>query len=700
MQQGNVPAVIVGDTTRIRVQSLRVTSPPLFAESELIAATGFVPGSELSLTDLRAMATKIADYYHTRGYFLAQAYLPAQDIKDGVVNIAVLPGQYGKVTVRNASRLSDGLANTILTGLDGQIIATEPLERRLLLLSDMPGVQASSTLAPGESLGTSDLIVDLQPGARVNGSVDADNQGNRYTGRNRIGATVNVTELAGIGDVATVRAFTSADGLNYVRGAYQGQIGAARLGAAYTYMDYRLGNLSANGKVFIVNPNGILFGQGASINTAGLVASTLDISNSDFMSGKYQFSGNGTGKVLNQGSISAPGGYVALLGANVSNQGTIQARLGSVALAAGRAITLDVAGDGLLNVAINEGAVGALVNNGGLIKADGGNVLLSAQAAGDLLKTVVNNTGIIEAHSIDTRGGTIKLLGDMQSGTVNAAGTLDASAPTGGNGGFIDTSAAHVKLDDGLKVTTAAAKGLAGTWLIDPTDYNIAASGGDQTGAFFSNALKSSNVQIQSVSGGSGTQGNINVNDTISWSANKLTLTAQNNININKTISGSGTASLALEYGQQAVAAGNSSTYNIASSVTVDLPTGNNFSTKLGSDGGVTAYKVINSLGAVNSTTGNDLQGINGALGGNYVLGSNIDARATSGWNSGAGFSPIGHGNTPLGTNNATPFTGQFDGLGHVISGLTINRPNASVGLFGVIGSGATVSNLGLVGAA
>src|SRR5471032_1118741 len=414
-----------------------------------------------------------------------------------------------------------------------------------------------------------------------------------------------------------------------------------------------LGNLSANGKVFIVNPNGILFGQGASVNTAGLVASTLDISNSDSMSGKYQFSGNGTGKVLNQGSISAPGGYVALLGANVSNEGTIQARLGSVALAAGRAITLDVAGDGLLNVAINEGAVGALVNNGGLIKADGGNVLLSAQAAGDLLKTVVNNTGIIEAHSIDTRGGTIKLLGDMQSGTVNAAGTLDASAPTGGNGGFIDTSAAHVKLDDGLKVTTAAAKGLAGTWLIDPADFNIAASGGDQTGAFFSNALKSSNVQIQSISGSGGTQGNIN---------------------INTAMRGSGTASLALEYGQSS-AAGTGSTYNVKAEV--DLPSGNNFSTRQGSSGAVITYKVINSLGAQGSSTGNDLQGINGGLNGNYVLGSNIDATATSGWNGVAGFMPIG--------SNTSRFTGQFDGLGHVINNLKINRSENDVDLFGMV---------------
>ncbi|WP_454774145.1 YDG domain-containing protein [Janthinobacterium tructae] len=447
-----------------------------------------------------------------------------------------------------------------------------------------------------------------------------------------------------------------------------------------------LGNLSANGKVFIVNPNGVLFGQGASVNTADLVASTLDINNADFMSGKYQFSGNGTGKVLNQGSISAPGGYVALLGANVSNEGTIQARLGSVALAAGRAITLDVAGDGLLNVAVNAGAVGALVNNGGMIRADGGSVVLTAQAAGDLLKTVVNNTGVIEAQTIDTRSGTIKLLGDMQTGTVNAAGTLDASAPTGGKGGFVDTSAAHVKIDDALKVTTASNKGLSGTWLIDPTDFNIAVSGGDMTGTFLSNSLKSGNVQIQSVSGAGGTQGNINVNDNVNWSANKLTLTAQNNININKAMRGSGTASLALQYGQSAVAASNLATYNVKAEV--DLPTGNNFSTKLGSDGGVTTYQVINSLGAFNSSSGSDVQGMQGNLSGNYVLGSNIDASVTGSWDSGKGFVPIG--------SAGTPFTGKFDGLGHELHGLTINRAETPAAMFGNIGSAGSVRNLSL----
>ncbi|OHV98798.1 hypothetical protein AKG95_06305, partial [Janthinobacterium lividum] len=452
-----------------------------------------------------------------------------------------------------------------------------------------------------------------------------------------------------------------------------------------------LGNLSANGKVFIVNPNGVLFGQGASVNTAGLVASTLDISNSDFMSGKYQFAGNGTGKVLNQGSISAPGGYVALLGANVSNEGTIQARLGSVALAAGRAITLDVAGDGLLNVAVNAGAVGALVNNGGMIRADGGSVVLTAQAAGDLLRTVVNNTGVIEAQTIDTRGGTIKLLGDMQTGTVNAGGTLDASAPDGGKGGFIDTSAAHVNIAKGINVTTQAANGLSGTWLIDPVDFTIAASGGNMTGTDLMSSLTKGSVQILSTDGTGGTAGDVNVNEAIAWSANKLTLTAQNNININKPMTGTGTASLALEYGQSAVASGNAA--HITIKAEVNLPSGNSFSTKQGSDGTTKVYTMITSLGEAGSVTGTDLQGMRNLMSGNYALGANIDASATSNtaiWGT-KGFIAIG--------TNTTPFTGQFEGLGHVITGLTSSNStsNVSAALFGTITTSAQIRNVGLL---
>ena len=319
-----------------------------------------------------------------------------------------------------------------------------------------------------------------------------------------------------------------------------------------------LGSLSANGQVFIVNPSGILFGKGAQVNVGGLVASTLGITDANFMKGNYKFAGSSSGAVLNRGSINADGGYVALLGADVSNTGVISARLGTVALAAGSAVTLDVAGDGLLNVAVDQGAVNALVKNGGLIKANGGRVVMTAQAAGQLLKTAVNNTGVIEAQTIDTHNGTISLLGDMQSGTVNVSGTLDASAPNGGNGGVIETSAAQVNIAPTAKITTAAPKGVTGTWLIDPVDFIVASSGGNITGTTLGGYLVNNSVVISTYTSGTdntvaGTppvknlfsakagSGDIIINDAIAgWTATPstttLTLNALHDLIVNAAI--------------------------------------------------------------------------------------------------------------------------------------------------------------------
>jgi hemolysin activation/secretion protein len=187
------------------------------------------------------MAAKIANHYRRNGYFVAQAYLPAQEIKDDAVTIAVIEGRYGNIALRNTSKLSDGLANGLLGGLNrGDPVSIGPLENRLLLLTDLPGVNVRSTMSPGAEVGESDLLVDVTPGRRVSGSVEADNAGNYYTGEYRVGATVNINNLAGQGDVLSFRALTSGPGMTYGRASYQMQLGKATVGVAYAAMDYHL----------------------------------------------------------------------------------------------------------------------------------------------------------------------------------------------------------------------------------------------------------------------------------------------------------------------------------------------------------------------------------------------------------------------------------------------------------------------------
>ncbi|MGB5217746.1 MAG: filamentous hemagglutinin N-terminal domain-containing protein [Smithella sp.] len=464
------------------------------------------------------------------------------------------------------------------------------------------------------------------------------------------------------------------------------------------------GKLSADGQVWVINPNGLLIGQNAKINVGGLVASTLNMSDSNFLAGSYVFTNNGSaGSVRNQGNISIiPGGVVALIGPSVTNEGTITANRGSVILGAGNQVTLDFKGDGLLSYTIDKGAVDALVANKGLIKADGGLVVLTAKAADSLTRAVVNNSGIIEAQTLKNKEGSIMLLSDSDYGQTIVDGTLDASAPNGGKGGFIETSGANVKINDTAKVTTAAPKGKTGTWLIDPYDFTIAPSGGDVTGATLTTALASASVTIRTTainatctgvscgSGNSAGNGDIFVNDNFTWTQNTLTLNAYRNIVINRELFGSGTAVLALLYGQNTN--GITGTYTI--NAPINLPAGNNFSTKNGPYTAAVSYYVITSLGAQGSATGTDLQGMRGNLTRNYALGGNIDASPTSTWNSNAGFLPVG--------TDANDFMGNFEGLGHMISNLTINRPAMDyVGLFGVTNknnSGTTVRDFGIVG--
>lgn len=214
-----------------------------------------------------------------------------------------------------------------------------------------------------------------------------------------------------------------------------------------------LGRLSANGQVFLVNPQGVLFGPGASVNVGGLVASTLDIADADFLAGRYRFGGSTSGEVRNLGSIQAQdGGYVALLGNTVVNEGSIGAHRGSIALAAGGAMTLDFFGDGLLKVAVDRATLNALASNGGVIQANGGVVWMSASARDALLTTVVNQSGIVQANSVGYRNGRIVLDGG-ESGVVEVSGTLQtAGTAPGSTGGSIVVSGDKLALRDGAQL--------------------------------------------------------------------------------------------------------------------------------------------------------------------------------------------------------------------------------------------------------
>jgi len=166
-----------------------------------------------------------------------------------------------------------------------------------------------------------------------------------------------------------------------------------------------LGQINANGKIYLINPNGILFGLGAQINVGGLIASTLNMSDASLNSAIRQFSGNGLGSVINQGAINTPeGGYVAFLGNTVSNHGSITAPLGTVAFGAGSAATLTFDNNNLVQLQIDQSTLNNLAENKQLIKADGGIVIMSAGAKDSLLSSVVNNTGVIEAQTLQNFG--------------------------------------------------------------------------------------------------------------------------------------------------------------------------------------------------------------------------------------------------------------------------------------------------------
>lgn len=247
---------------RVQVSAFRFSGNAVFSTTELSTLVAQFVGKELDFAGLNQATAIITGYYRSHGYVVAQAYLPEQDIRDGVVEIAVLEGRLGQIRINQApqSRLRPTVAEGVLAPLaSGTLIEERALERRLLLLNDLAGVQAQAALEPGRNVGEADVIVEVaDAGPRVRGSLEADNFGSRYTGEVRTGASLRVISPLGLGDQLVFRGLASTSGgLQYGVLGYDVPIGADgwRAGISYSALDYKLRKdfapLNANGEAQI-----------------------------------------------------------------------------------------------------------------------------------------------------------------------------------------------------------------------------------------------------------------------------------------------------------------------------------------------------------------------------------------------------------------------------------------------------------------
>ncbi len=217
------------------------------------------------------------------------------------------------------------------------------------------------------------------------------------------------------------------------------------------------GSLTSNGSLFLINQNGVLFGEGAQVNVGGLVASTMNINNDDFLSGNYKFNANGsTGSVFNQGAIKvADGGYLVMLANQVKNEGTLVANNGNVVLASADSATLDFYGNGLVKATLSGDALSAVVAQSGTIQADGGAVQLATNSR----SSSVNVSGLVQANSIVERNGIIRLEGGANS-QISISGTLRvAGEQAGTTGGHVEVTGEQVALLSGAKLDASGNAG-------------------------------------------------------------------------------------------------------------------------------------------------------------------------------------------------------------------------------------------------
>jgi filamentous hemagglutinin family protein len=452
-----------------------------------------------------------------------------------------------------------------------------------------------------------------------------------------------------------------------------------------------LGRLSATGSLYVINPQGIVVGPSGVISTGGrFVASTLDVCDSAFMQGggSLTLSGNNAdASVINLGRISSSGGDVFLIARGaVVNAGTITAPTGTAELAAGEQVLLQDSSSSR-QVFVQTGSQGTVLSRGHLKAAQ-----VSLQAADGNVYALAGGGTRIRATGTANRDGHVWLVAD--GGRVEQDGKIVASNADG-SGGTVDTQAAHLTFGKHAAVH-------AGQWNVLTPAFTI-----DDTAARALQRSLNAGTSIDvTTTGANGATGDLGLTSSLRWQGPaSLTLGAYHNVSVTTgtTIANDGAGNLTL----RADASGIDNSGNVTNSGTIDWSkSSGTFSALYDMNGSytpgsiltntawvaapysglvtqVTAYRLVNSL--------TDLQDISLDLAGNYALGKDLDASAT---NTSVAFSSLG--------NATTPFSGQFDGMGHVIDRFfqrdQISSATAA-GLFRVIGPTGVVRNLGMTNA-
>ncbi|GEM_PF-2068055 len=444
-----------------------------------------------------------------------------------------------------------------------------------------------------------------------------------------------------------------------------------------------LGLMKSNGQVFLINPNGIVFGESAHIDVGGLIASTLNIDDQDFMAGNYQFSGEQSAAIINDGLIqAAKNGMLVFIGDELVNHGEMGAEQGHIELIAADDVTIERIGDSV-SIVSSRASISALIQNHGLIEANGGAVVFNADAMSALDQTVVNNTGVVRANRIEEHNGEIYITGshgdliidgelvssatgngnagviELSGDRIAVLGQINASGDLAGNGGNVSISANDViVLADGAEVSAdAGERGDGGNIIafspgtsLFQSGANLSATGGSEAGdGGFIEVSGLEKVEIfgqvntSAAAGETGTfyidpyditissavsaNGAFDALDPNSWEGSGVgTSSTINNAAITAALASSDvTINTALDNGSGP----GTGTGNITIDDDIDLDGGNGNTLSLTADGSISLAANVNIADA--STVSADAVGVNLTAGGNITLGSDADIQTTGG---------------------------------------------------------------------